>query len=190
MTETKPPNQFFDLIKKLNIYDEDESLSLLDQSLSTRILISLMITSFTIIIIFTGINLQTNTVTILYPSEKIFKNLSDCYSNTLSCVCKQSSIRQDKIISFNLQFHPICTSQFINRTFILSLFDMNVSDYWPLDYRGMVAFHFQLIALFCQHMKQNVFVVIEEFDSKYLITTQTFMSGLIRDSNINAHSAI
>ncbi len=79
MTETKPPNQFFDLIKKLNIYDEDESLSLLDQSLSTRILISLMITSFTIIIIFTGINLQTNTVTILYPSEKIFKDLSDCY---------------------------------------------------------------------------------------------------------------
>ncbi|UJR19841.1 hypothetical protein I4U23_022974 [Adineta vaga] len=183
MTDTLSHNRFFDRIKKLNIYDEDEALSLVDQLLSTRIFISLMTISFTTIIIFTSISLQTDTVTVLTPSENTFNDLSNRYSNTLSCVCKQSSIRQDKFISFNPRFHPICTSQFINQSFILSLFDMNVSDYWPFDYRVMAVSQFQLITSYCRHMKQKALDIIEEFGSKYLITTQVLSYDVFNIQN-------
>ncbi|CAF1348067.1 unnamed protein product [Adineta ricciae] len=170
--------RLLDFIKKLNVYDEDETLSHFDQILSTRIFLSLMIIIFTIIIISTSLSFQPYHKTVLFPSENTFKNLSIRYPTTRSCLCRQSSIRQDKFTSFNPRFHPICTSQFIDPTFLQSLFDKNVSDYWPFDYRKMVAAHFQLITLYCRHMKQKTFDVIKEFSSKYLITAEALTNDV------------
>ena len=140
--------------------------------------------SLIIIIGFTAFTVQTNTVTIHSPSEDKFKELSFEYSNTFSCLCKQSSIRQSEFISFNPEYHSICTSQFINQTFISSLTDNNMSDYWPLDYRTMVASHFQILAVFCRTIKQMVSDALEEFSSEHITTNQ-----VLSYTNFDSHTS-
>ena len=145
----------------------------------------LLTIGLTIVVVFTGFTLQTHIITIQSPSENTFRQLYIQYSNTLSCLCTQSSILQNKFISFNPEYHPICTSQFVNQTFISSLSDNNMSDYWPLDYRTMAASHFQVLATLCLTVKQIVSDVLEEFTSKY-ITTNQVLSQDIFDAQITA----
>jgi hypothetical protein len=170
MTETTSHNrvsrckQLYNFLIKINLFDDEEKLSLTDQLLATRIFVSLLFISLAIVIIFTAFSFQTYTVTIQSPSEADFDKLSIRYPSTLSCPCRQSSIRQGEFLSFNPQYHPICSNQIVNHTFISSsLSDMNMSDYWPLDYRIMIASHFQILALFCRTIKQTISDVVEEF---------------------------
>jgi len=179
MTETTSHNQVSrykrlnNFFVTINLFDNEEELSFVDQILATRIYISLLTITLSIIIITTGFSLHTNTITIQTPSETTFNQLSIEYSSTLSCPCEQSLINQDEFISFDPQYHPICTSQFVNQTFISSyLSDMNMSNYWPLDYRIMIASHFQILALFCQTMKQIISDAIDEFSTDYIFTNQ------------------
>jgi hypothetical protein len=167
--------RLYNFLIKINLFEDQETLSLVDQLLATRIFVSLLTISFTIIIFSTAFTVQTHTVTISSPSEGIFQQLSTRYSSRFSCSCKQSSIRQDEFLSFNPQYHPICTSQFINQTFISSLSDMNVSDYWPLDYRIMIASHFQILAVLCRTINQTILDAIEEFSTEYITTNQVLL---------------
>jgi hypothetical protein len=162
--------RIYHFLVNINLFDDKETLSFADQLITTRIFISLLTISLTIIIFFTAFSSQTYTVTIQSPSEHKFKKLAVKYPSTLSCPCQQTSIRQDEFISFNPEYHPICASQLINQTFISSLSDINVSDYWPLDYRIMIASHFQVLALLCQTMKQTITDAIDEFSSEHIIT--------------------
>ncbi|UJR29650.1 hypothetical protein I4U23_017198 [Adineta vaga] len=165
-------NKFRDLIKNLNLYDENQKLSLIDQLLSTKIFICLLLFSLTIIILFTSFTAQIHIVTVDSPSEDFFKQLSMKYSQTLSCLCQQTSINQGEIVSFHPQYHPICSSQFINQTFLSSLTDINVSEYWPIDYRLLVSSHIEFLQIFCRMTKEKVTDVLQEFSSRYLITSQ------------------
>jgi hypothetical protein len=167
--------RIYDFLIKINLFDEKETLSFVDQLIATRIFISLLTISLTIIIIFTTFSIQTYTVTIQLPSESIFKQLAVQYSSTLSCPCEQSSIRQDEFISFNPEYHPICASPLINQTFLSSLSDMNMSDYWPLDYRIMIASHFQILALLCRTIQQTISDAVEEFSTDHIITDRVLL---------------
>jgi hypothetical protein len=90
-----------DFFIKINLFDDKEALSLADQILATRIFLSLFVITLSIVIIFTAFSLRTQTLAILLPSETIFNQFSIQYPSTLSCPCKQSSIDQDKFLSFN-----------------------------------------------------------------------------------------
>ncbi|CAF1223849.1 unnamed protein product [Rotaria sp. Silwood1] len=160
------------LLIKINLFDDKEELSLVDQLLATRIFLSLLIIILSIVIAFTAFSIQTNTVTIQLPNEIIFEKLSLQYPSTLSCPCTQSSIRHDQFLLLDLSYHPICTSQFVNQTFISSLYDYNMSDYYPLDYRIMIASHFQLLSLLCRTIKEMVSDTLKEFAAKQIITNQ------------------
>ncbi|CAF4698238.1 unnamed protein product, partial [Rotaria sp. Silwood2] len=149
----------------------EETLSLIDQLLATKFFICLLTITVIIVIAFTIFSIQTYTVTIQSPNEIIFEQLYAQYSTTLSCPCRKSSIRHNNFILLNPYYHPICTSQFINQTFISSLSDEKISDYYLLDYRTMIASHFQVIALLCRTIIQIVTNAIKEFATRYLITT-------------------
>ncbi|CAF4239831.1 unnamed protein product, partial [Rotaria sordida] len=123
-------------------------------------------------------SVRTNTVIIQSPKQNSFEKLSTQYPTTLSCPCTQSSIRYDQFLSFDTIYHPICTSQFVNQTFISSLIEYNMSDYYPLDYRIMAASHFQIIALLCQTVKQMVSDALEEFTTKYIITNKALFNDI------------
>ncbi|CAF1351825.1 unnamed protein product [Adineta ricciae] len=161
-----------DLTKTFNLYKENEKLSYIDQITSTRLFTLSLFSSILIIILFTSLISQTNLVIVHTPSEDIYKQFSIKYRQTFSCLCQQSSINQGEIVSFNPEYHPICSSQFIDEAFLLSLTDIDVSKYWPIDYRLMVSSHVQLIQIFCRMIKEKLSIVLQEFSSQYVITTQ------------------
>ncbi|CAF4440264.1 unnamed protein product [Rotaria sp. Silwood2] len=163
----------------INLYNDKEASSLIDQLLATRIFLFLLVITLSTVIIFTTFNVQTNTVTIESPTEIIFEQLSTQYSTTLSCPCTKSSIRHDQFILLDLYYHPICTSQFVNQTFISSLSDYKMSEYYPLDYRIMIVSHFQVVALLCRTITQMVSDAFEEFATRYMITNKALSHSIL-----------
>ncbi|CAF1014585.1 unnamed protein product [Adineta steineri] len=164
--------QLRDYIRKINFFNDAETTSVIDQLFATRIVIFLMTIALIIIITWASLTIQTHSVTIPSPSETIFKQLSVRYPNTLSCRCTQTSIHHHQFLSFDPQYHPICTSQFISHLFISALSKINISDYYISDYRIIVSSHFQLLKLLCETVKQMIDDSLFIFDSKYFTTTQ------------------
>ncbi|CAF1269244.1 unnamed protein product [Adineta ricciae] len=200
MTETTPEQQvnrckqLSTLFSKINLYDEKENLSLVDQLLSTQIFLFFFISFLFIITIFAAVSVQTYSETVESPSEALFDYLSLHYRTTLSCPCQQSSISQKNFISFDPHYHPICSSQLTNQSFIsLFLFDAKMSEYWPLDYRVMMASHFQILSLFCQSLQQTISSKLEEFVAKQFISNEVLfrdifevqITGLFQQMKIN-----
>ncbi|CAF1165555.1 unnamed protein product [Adineta ricciae] len=170
--QTNRVRKLADLIEQFNLYEEDKKLPKADQTLSTRIFTCVLVVSILVIVSFTSFTVQIKLVSIDSPSEKLFKQLSSKYSRTLACLCQQNSIVQGEIVSLHPEYHPICSSQFVNQTFLLSLTNVDVSRYWPVDYRLMVSSHIQLVQIFCRTTREKVTDAIQEFASQYLITTQ------------------
>ncbi|CAF4201640.1 unnamed protein product [Rotaria sp. Silwood2] len=184
MAETTSQNQsnkckrlYFSLTN-INLFGDQDAISLVDQLLATRIFLFLLVISLSIVIVFSTVTVQTQTVTIESPTEITFQQLSVQYSSTLSCSCTQISIRHNQFVLLNPRYHSICTSQFVNQTFISSLNDYKMSDYYPLDYRIMAASHFQVIALLCQTITQMVSDVLEEFATRYIITNKVLSHSI------------
>ncbi|CAF3828738.1 unnamed protein product [Rotaria sp. Silwood1] len=186
MTETTSYDQvnrhkrLYYILININLFEDKEELSLVDQLLASRVFLSLLATILSIVIVFTTFSVQINTVTIQSPSEITFEKLSLQYPTTLSCPCKQSSIQHDQFLIFDLYYHSICTSQFVNQTFISSLFDYQMSDYYPLDYRIMAASHFQLVALLCRTIKEMVSDALKEFATRNMITHQVLSHSIFK----------
>ncbi|CAF4198471.1 unnamed protein product [Rotaria sp. Silwood2] len=121
---------------------------------------------------------SNNTVSIHSPIEITFEKLSLQYPTTLSCPCTQSSIRHDQFLLLDLYYRPICTSQFVNQTFISSLYDDKMSDCYSLDYRIMAVSHFQLIALLCRTIKEMISDALEEFTTRKIVTNQVLSHSI------------
>jgi len=186
MTERNSCKKFIDRLSRLNLYDEREDIADVDQILSTRIFLILILILVYTITMFSVVSLQTQIHSVTSPSETLFNDLSVKYSGTLSCPCTQSSISQKDFLSFNPQYHPICSSQLTNHSFISSyLSDPQMSEYWPLDYRIMMASHFQLLALFCQTIQQTVVDTINELSSKHIISNKVLFRDVF-DAQISA----
>ncbi|CAF4106479.1 unnamed protein product [Adineta steineri] len=106
--------QLRDYIRKINLFNDAETTSVIDQLLATRVVLFLMTIALIIIITWASLTIQTHAVTIPLPSETIFKQLFINYSSTLSCRCTQTSIHHHQFLSFDPQYHPICTRRILS----------------------------------------------------------------------------
>ncbi|CAF1071614.1 unnamed protein product [Adineta ricciae] len=165
-------------IGKVNLFDDGRDVPLIDQLLATRIFLSLFTTTLTIIILFATFTLRTDSITVHSPSQSDFERLIENYPSTLSCPCSQTWIRYDRFLSFNPHYHPICTSQFINQSFISSISNINISDYYEYDYRIIASSQFQILATLCHTSQQMVSDSLNEFFSQYLTTTQVISNEI------------
>ncbi|CAF0825632.1 unnamed protein product [Adineta ricciae] len=170
--------KLYDYIKNINLFDEDEDLNLIDQLLATKVYLILLVSSLIIIVTFTAFTVQTQSVTIHSPAESIFRQLSLQYPSTFSCPCSQTSIRQEYFVSFDLQYHPICSSQFINESFLTTLSYKNRKDFAMSDYRLSMPSHFQILALFCRTIKETISYSIDEFAAEHFISSEVMSSEI------------
>lgn len=118
--------RFYYWFIKLNIFDNEESLSLFDQILATRLFLFLFIISNFVLVLFNGLTLHTYSTTIQSPSLSHFEYLNYRYENTLNCPCSQPNIDYNEIISFSPEYHQVCSSQFVTQTFISSFFTQKI----------------------------------------------------------------
>ncbi|CAF1669979.1 unnamed protein product, partial [Adineta ricciae] len=159
-------------VLKLNIYGDENDSTLIDQLFSTRIFLLLLFILLLLIIVYIILSVQTHSVTIQSPSESTFTQLFQQYPSTLSCPCSHTSVRHDRFLSLNPQYHPICTSRLVNQSFISLLSSANVSEHYDNNYRTMATSHFQILALLCQTVRQMIDDSSSEFFSQHFTTSE------------------
>ncbi|CAF4141810.1 unnamed protein product [Adineta steineri] len=116
--------------------------------------------------------MQTHVVTVTSPSVNQFEHLSDEYPNTLVCPCSQTNIRYDEFMLFDPRYHQVCSSQFISQQFISTLFSINMSRFYPLDFRLMAMSQFQVLAALCQTAAWTVSSALNQFLTQQIVTSQ------------------
>ncbi|CAF4291626.1 unnamed protein product, partial [Rotaria sordida] len=125
--------QFQQFIRTINFYRKvknthlqeilqttDEISIIQRQQIATRLYIILFIVAIVIIVTFTGLNSQIQSIKVSSPTELIFEQLQLQYSSSsLSCPCSQISVQYSKFISIKpIAYHQVCSSYFISSNFI------------------------------------------------------------------------
>ncbi|CAF1670280.1 unnamed protein product [Adineta ricciae] len=139
--------------------------------LSTRLYIILVLISLIILTTYASLSQQTETKTVLFPKQSVYKNLLKQYSNSLQCTCTKCSIPYEKFVKTIPSFHQVCSSDFISQEWIDFIFKADSTVIWPIDVRTSLSSMWQLIRIFCQNTKTTVLNALNQFNNSYLITS-------------------
>ncbi|CAF4387850.1 unnamed protein product, partial [Adineta steineri] len=125
-----------------NDYDNDENDQIQDpetlikhQKYATRLYIPLFIITIYILFFIALINPQTQTITVPNITPILFDQLYHEYGETLSCPCKNTSIFYETFVTTEISFHPVCSSIFISKEWIQSLYHPYASAFLVMDFR-------------------------------------------------------
>ncbi|CAF0892704.1 unnamed protein product [Adineta steineri] len=161
-------------ITNLNLFEDgtnDEHIKR-NQILSTRFYIIIFIIILFIFTLFTTLTLETTIVTISNPTYDKYEDLYIKYSNTLKCSCQEISISYNKFINIELEYHEICSSDFISQRWIDFLFYENISYFYQLDFRRSAFIQFQALKTLCQQAQLTINDSLIQFYLLEYITPQ------------------
>ena len=174
--------------KLLNIYEDNNSLSLADQYRATRIYITLFIIVLLGLILSAQFNPQSVTETILFPSRVEFENLLKKYSSTLVCPCARTILSYENLISFTPKYHSICSSRLIEQDWIVSLLPDDTNDYLIIDYRLTAPSQFYFLSILCHSSQQAVSDAFQQFTSSHMVSKDVLSSEIFH-ADIDVHIA-
>jgi hypothetical protein len=177
------PHTIANYFTKLNIYSDERSLSITEQLIATRLNICCLIISFFILLMIRGFTPQTQMTTIISPTFSQFEQLANQYSSTLSCPCSQVNIPYNTFLSFNPEYHQICSSQFITQLWISSLFSINTNEYFLLDFRISASSQFQVLALLCRTASTSVSNALIQFETQKMINNYVLSPAIFDAQN-------
>ncbi|CAF3727584.1 unnamed protein product [Adineta steineri] len=153
--------------------------------LATRLYIILLLISICIIILFSYSSNQVFNEIIINPSEQEYGKLEEKYSLTLTCPCTQISIPYEDLITIEVKYHQICTSDFIQPWWYQSFLPYNTSDNNKIDFLSFAPSYFQTLETFCDIAK----IIINNEINRFLTTTFVHAQILTNDlfySQINS----
>ncbi|CAF3750060.1 unnamed protein product [Rotaria sp. Silwood1] len=165
-------------IRKLNLFSSNPlwspSLTENEQILSTRIFIGLISISLLIVISYASLSIRTRTITLNKFSISDFEQLEALYPDTIKAPCTEVAVRYDKFLRVSAKFHQICSSSFIRKKWISSLFLYNATSHNILDFRTFAFSHYRSLGLLCQLARQAVNDAYDSFYSNRLINRYSF----------------
>ncbi|UJR19261.1 hypothetical protein I4U23_022390 [Adineta vaga] len=170
MSKSSVDKRLYQYLIKVNLYQYKENLIHVDQLIATCVYIGLLITFLCALVLYIGLTVETHTVTVDFPSVAQFEILSNQYPSTLSCLCSRMAIPYNKFLSFNPEYHQVCSSDFVSQSWISSLFSNNPSNYYPLDFHTSASSQFEVLALLCQTIAESVSEALQQSGMKELIT--------------------
>ena len=127
--------------------------------------------------------IQTNTVT--SPSLNEFERLESLYSSTLICSCSRQSMSYGRIMSISPRYHQLCSSQFLEETWLsyfhLPEVNLNTTLFIGLDFRISGQSLFSSMRNLCQTAKETVENADRLFRSRRLVTVHTLSRTQFND---------
>ncbi|CAF3730830.1 unnamed protein product [Rotaria sp. Silwood1] len=144
--------------------------------------------SVTAVIGYTLVKGQTQTITIQNPTRTIYEDLFNKYPTILQCQCSQIAISYNSFLSISPQYHPICSSIYIQDQWIELLFNSNTSYFLPIDFRSLASNHFQLLATLCSFVQRMVHDAIDDFLLDTFLSPQV-LSEVSLDQQSHAESS-
>ena len=164
--------------------------------LATRLYLVLLISSFTILTLYTISQKQIMTKEFNKPSFETYKQLIQNYGDQLKCSCSSISSTYGQFIKIEPVFHEICSSSFVSDE-VVDGFEFNTLSnivFGKKDYRNLMLPHLQYLRGLCQLSNQSINSSIEQllstsFVSKDLLFENGFdkqIDDLIEQTKQNA----
>lgn len=136
---------------QLNLYGKsgsDEG-TILKELISTRIYVCSLAITILIVAIASAFLVRNINNVEYSPTQQTFSQLVHDYPYTLHCPCSTIGIPYDKFVTTHVTFHQVCSSDFIQQTWIDMVFtEYNTSSLPFNDFRLTLSFFWQLIAGF------------------------------------------
>ncbi|CAF1121633.1 unnamed protein product [Adineta steineri] len=155
--------------------------------LSTRIYLIALIVCLSLITTFVALIVQPVDKIEYKPSHEKFSQLTRDYPDTLHCPCSKSSTNYDKFVTTKVNFHQICSSEFIQQAWIDKLFtNKDISIESIDDVRITLSFFWQTIAGLCIASGKSWNDVLANFGTTSFITPTVVAEQVIRIQAENA----
>ncbi|CAF1506958.1 unnamed protein product, partial [Adineta steineri] len=181
------PKEFFlkfkNKVQNFNLYSKDsrDPIRVYHGVIATRLYIILFLISISIIALLSYPQNEIVNEIIRNPSEEEYKELDEKYSSTLTCPCTQISIPYKNLITIEVKYHQICTSDFIQSWWYQSFLPYNTSDI-KLDFLSIASSYFQTLASFCDIAK----IIINNEINRFLTTTTFVHAQLLTNDLFNS----
>ncbi|CAF1618625.1 unnamed protein product [Adineta ricciae] len=152
----------------LNLFKKSSSneQTLAKELLTTRIFLISFLCLLTLIGIISSLILYTVNKSESSPHVKRFEYLVSKYPKTLNCPCSKAGVTYSTFVTINAEFHQVCSSEFITKLWIETVFAQKNSD----GIHRILSFFWQTIADFCAISKQSLNAAIINFNSSFILT--------------------
>ncbi|CAF1512834.1 unnamed protein product [Adineta steineri] len=154
------------------------------QRYATRLYILLLILSVYVIFFTVFVDPQTETVTISDITPSLFDQLRHDHGETLSCPCSTTIISYENFVLNTLSTDPICSSIFVSKQWIQSLYIPFASSFLVMDFRTTAYSQFELLAAFCSFSQEFVSQVLTDIDQQQLLTIELLVEDEVRSQVI------
>lgn len=140
--------------------------------ISTKIYLVLLVLLVSILIAYTLITGQSQTIPLENPTETIYRHLSSKYPTTFQCQCNRMAINYESFLSISMTYHPICSSLYVRSEWIRQLFNSNTPRFLPIDFHSLAHSYFLLVATLCSFAQQSLQNTIDDFLLNTIITAE------------------
>ncbi|CAF1492193.1 unnamed protein product [Adineta steineri] len=182
-------NRIWQKFLELNLFKKHSSNehTLEKELLSTRIYLIALIVCLSLITITVALIVRSVDKIEYKPTHEKFSQLVRKYPSTLHCPCSKSSTHYDKFVTTKVNFHQVCSSEFIQQTWIDKLFtNEKISMKSIDDARITLSFFWQTIAGLCIASNKSWNDVLANFEGTSLITPTAVAEQVIRVQAENA----
>ena len=157
----------------LNLFNtrSTDPTTIYHQIVSTRVFLFLFTISICILLVYTCLDVQTESVTVPQPMKTAYDRLLSRYADTLECPCAKVSIHFGSFVQVAPVFHQVCSSAFVSQEWLDFAFGANATFIWPMDVRTSMSAMWQLIAAFCQSSNSTLADALAEFANTPLISS-------------------
>ncbi|CAF1394251.1 unnamed protein product [Rotaria sordida] len=116
------------------------------------------------------------------PSHIKFSQLVRNYPSTLHCPCSKFGITYDTFVTIQINFHQVCSSQFIQQTWIDSIFNQqNMLSLSSDDFRRTLSLFWQVIASFCMMNNRTWIDTVTSFDASRILSPRATAEEVVRN---------
>lgn len=115
----------------------------------TRLYMLTLLVTFSGLLFYNIFTEHTKIYTVYYPTEAIYERLLSQYNSTIQCPCTHIAIPNEKFISGAVQFHHICSTEFMSDAFINQLFSFRDINVYRGGFMQISGPYFSGIRTFC-----------------------------------------
>ncbi|CAF1423892.1 unnamed protein product [Adineta steineri] len=164
--------KFIRKMKRLNLFkaiNERTEEAIQEQRITTRVYLVLLFGSILVFLFYTLFHAETVIRTVHNPTLGKYQELVLLHQKTIRCPCLMISVPHDQFISFYPRFHQICTSDLLDKRWIL-LLERITKRQLKSDWRSQASSQFKLLTHLCLIARKTVNDSIERFLSESFIS--------------------
>ena len=169
-------------LRNLNLFasvpPSTEEHELRTQRISTRVFITLLIVSMTILLFYTSLVRVTKTIDVPTPTLEKYSELYSTYSQRLTCACSKISINYDTFLKVQYTQHQVCSSIFVTKEWIDYLAMHKEAEIFSEDFRKTSPFAFHTVRTLCQLINGTISNSLIQFYSNQFVSTSVVPSEL------------